>query len=308
MEPISLLCRDGYELLGHFWRPEGAVDAGTVIINPATGVLARYYHRYARFLAEQGFAVLTYDYRGIGLSRPGRIQGAGIRWRDWGELDFDAAIAWAQRRRPDGMLAVVGHSIGGFLPGFAPGAARIDRLLTVGAQYAYWRDYAADRRLRLMLKWHVAMPVLTALLGYFPGRRLGWLEDLPAGVAHEWSFRREKMEVSYPQHERPLILDRFAAVRAQILAVGMADDEFGTPRAILRGLSYYRNSERQRVSLAPADLGFADVGHFGLFHARHRDGFWRQSCAWLRDGLSPWPPDAVLLPEGGTWKQRISYA
>lgn len=298
MEPISLLCRDGYELLGHFWRPQGREEMGTVVINPATGVLARYYHRYARFLAGQGFAVLTYDYRGIGLSRPGRMQGAGIRWRDWGELDFDAAIAWARRRSPDGMLAVVGHSIGGFLPGFAPGAGRIDRLLTVGAQYAYWRDYAADQRLRLVLKWHVAMPVLTALLGYFPGRRLGWLEDLPAGVAHEWSFRRERMEASYPDHERPLVLERFAAVRAPILAVGMADDEFGTPRAILRGLAYYRNSERRQVSLAPADLGFRNVGHFGLFHARHQDGFWRASCDWLQGGPSPWVPDAVLPPDG----------
>ena len=297
-EPITILCRDGYELLGHLWHPKGSAETGTVIINPATGVLARYYHRYARFLTGQGFAVLTYDYRGIGLSLPGRMQGAGFRWRDWGELDFDAAVTWARQQSPDGMLAVVGHSIGGFLPGFAPSASRIDRLLTVGAQYAYWKDYAADKRLRLFLKWHVMMPVLTTLLGYFPGRRLGWLEDLPAGVAHEWSFRRERMEASYPDHERLLILSRFASVRAPILAVGMADDEFGTPQAILRGLGYYRNSERQQVSLTPADLGFDDVGHFGLFHARHRHGFWRETCVWLQGGISPWPADTVLLPEG----------
>lgn len=296
-EPVVITCRDGYALHGHSWRPGGGDRIGTVIVNNATGVLARYYHRYAQFLSEQGFAVLTYDYRGIGESRPPRLRRSGVRWRDWGALDFDAAVAWARERDPAGMLAVVGHSIGGFLPGFAPGATQIDRILTVGAQYAYWPDYAPAARVRLFLKWHVAMPAMTALCGYFPGRRLGWLEDLPAGVAHEWSFRRARMEASYPPRERPTILARFAAVRAPILAVSMSDDEFGTTPAIRRALSYYRGSERRQVMLRPVDLGFDAIGHFGLFHARHRDGFWQATVAWLRDGANPWPAPA-LLPAG----------
>ncbi|OAN46661.1 alpha/beta hydrolase [Paramagnetospirillum marisnigri] len=296
MEAITIPCCDGYDLHGHVWHPAADRPRAAVIINPATGVLARYYHRYARFLSGEGFAVLTYDYRGIGLSRPERMAGSGFRWRDWGELDFDAAVTWTRHSLPDADLMVVGHSIGGFLPGFAPASRHLHRMLTVGAQYAYWRDYAPGKRLGLVLKWHLAMPALTALLGYFPGRRLGWLEDLPAGVAHEWSFRRARMEASYPNRERPALLDRFAAVRAPILAVGMADDEFGTPQAIRRALGYYRGSQRRQVLLAPSDLGFNAIGHFDLFHDRHRDGFWRQSCAWLRDGLCPWSVSALLPP------------
>jgi predicted alpha/beta hydrolase len=294
-EAIAIPCRDGYALAGHLWRPAEGREVGTVIVNPATGVLARYYHYFARFLTAQGFAVLTYDYRGIGGSRPSRPRGSGIRWRAWGELDFDAAIAWARRRDPDGLLVVVGHSIGGFLPGFAPSAVQIDRMLTVGAQYAWWPDYARRRRAALFLKWHLAMPVLTAMLGYFPGKRLGWLEDLPAGVANEWSFRRARMEMSYPPAERAAILARFAAVRAPILAIGVADDEFGTPSAIRRALKYYRGSERRQVSLTPQELGFPAIGHFDLFHTRHSDGFWLQACGWLRDGTNPWPSSVELL-------------
>lgn len=284
--PIEVTCRDGFRLRGHFWPAGGS---GTVIVNPATGVAARYYHRYARFLAGQGFAAITYDYRGIGASRPARLRGSGFRWRHWGELDFDAVVRWARGRGPAGPLLVVGHSIGGFLPGFAPAAPQVDRILTVGAQYAYWRDYAPARRLEMLWRWHVAMPALTLGLGYFPGRRLGWLEDLPAGVALEWSFRRDRMELSYPAAERPAILERFAAVRAPILAVGLSDDEYGTPRAIRRGLDYYTGSPRQQVELSPGDLGFDAVGHFSPFHDRHRNGFWPATCQWLRDGVNPWP-------------------
>ena len=196
--PVNFVCKDGTSLGAHLWPSATGTDCGTVIINAATGVPARYYHRYARFLSEHGFTVLTYDYRGIGLSRPASLRGYACRWADWGERDFSAAIDFIRQRQPGGPLVVVGHSIGGFLPGLAENAPAIDRMLTVGAQYGYCADYAAVHRWRLFLKWHVAMPVLTAALGYFPGKRLGWLEDLPAGVAKDWSFRRARMELSHP--------------------------------------------------------------------------------------------------------------
>ena len=285
---VALGCADGLDIFGHWWLPDGEAR-GTVIINAATGVLARYYHPYARFLAEAGFAVLTYDYRGIGLSRPPRLRGCGYRWRDWGERDFEAAVGVARARDPHGLLAVVGHSIGGFLIGFAPSAVRVDRILTMGAQYAYWRDYAPAHRRRLVLRWHVVMPALTRAFGYFPGRTLGWLQDLPAGVADEWSFRRARMEASYPAGERPGILARFAAVRAPILALSMVDDEYATEPALRRTLAYYGGSERHLVILSPSDLDLARVGHFGLFHSRHAVKFWPLTLRWLGDGEHPWP-------------------
>jgi predicted alpha/beta hydrolase len=295
---VRIECRDGVMLRGHFWPGEGVGRPGSVIINAATGVLARYYHPYARFLSAHGFDVLTYDYRGIGLSRPASLRGSGYRWRDWGEQDFDAALRLMLDRRGDGRgaegpMLVVGHSIGGYLPGLSATAGRIDRLLTMGAQYAYWRDYAPEKRRKLFFKWHVAMPLLTAAFGYFPGKRLGWLEDLPAGVAHEWSFRRARMERNHPPADRRSVLDRFAAVTAPILAIGMADDELGTLPAIRRTLAYYANAPVTKVLLSPADFGFDSIGHFGLFHDRHADRFWAETLVWLRVGVNPWPAKTV---------------
>lgn len=297
-ERIQVVCADGYELGAQIWAGAGGAPLGVVIINPATGVLARYYHYYARFLAAQGFTVLTYDYRGIGQSRPARLRGSGIVWRDWGALDFDAMLGAAKALDPNRPLTVVGHSIGGFLPGYAARAPMIDRMLTVGAQYAYWPDYARDARARLFVKWHMVMPLITAVAGYFPGKILGWLEDLPAGVAHEWSFRRAAMERSYAKALRPGILAGFAAIRAPILALSLTDDMFATPAAVRRGLGYYTGSERAFVHLPPARFGQAAIGHFGLFHARHEAGFWQDTLAWLRDGVNPWADGAEVLGAG----------
>lgn len=297
-DSLNLVCRDGYRLAAQLWLPEGP-QRGAVIVSSATGVLARYYARYAAFLNQHGFAVLTYDYRGIGGSRPASLRGARIRWRDWGELDFDAAVRWMRQRDPDGLLVAVGHSIGGFLPGFAEAAPQVDRFLSVGSQYAYWPDYRASERLRMVARWHLCMPLLTALCGYFPGRRLGWLEDLPAGVVWEWALRRSRMEHSYPAHERAALLQRFAAIRAPMLAVSVEDDEYATLPAIERALAYYRNSERQHVRLAPADLGATRVGHFELFHARHQDGFWQATLDWIGRATHPWSAHAVAIEGRG---------
>ncbi|HQT47681.1 MAG TPA: alpha/beta hydrolase, partial [Acidocella sp.] len=81
---FEILCQDGVPLTGHLWPRQGGQSSGMVILNAATGVRASYYHPYARFLAAASYDVLTYDYRGIGLSRPKSLRGCTYRWRDWG--------------------------------------------------------------------------------------------------------------------------------------------------------------------------------------------------------------------------------
>lgn len=293
---LHVRCDDGVVLAAQLWR--GGPARSVVIINPATGVLARYYHRYAAFLAGHGHDVITYDYRGIGGSRPAALRGCGYRGSDWGTLDFAAVLEEAERLAQGRPIMVVGHSIGGFIPGLAPRMDRCAAMLTVGAQYAYWRDYARWARLSHCLKWHLAMPAITALLGYFPGRRIGWLEDLPAGVAFEWAFRGARMEQSLPRAERAEIIRRLAAFQGPLLAVTTSDDPFGTPAAIARGLSYYTGARRSLAVIEPADIGCERVGHFDLFHSRHRDTFWKSSARWLESG-GRWWDIGIIRPVTG---------
>ena len=290
--PIDLVCADGVRLGAHLW-PASQSIRGSVIINCATGVQALYYHRYAAYLAESGFETLTYDYRGIGASRPDNMRTCGYRWHDWGTLDFEAAIQFLRRRNPGSELMIVGHSIGGFIPGLAPSVRHVRRMLTVGAQYAYWRDYQANRRTALVLRWHVFMPIITALCGYFPGTTLGWLEDLPPGIAYDWAFRRREMEAAHPRAIRTTIVEGFKRATTEILAIVVSDDEFGTLAAIERALRYYCSAVHSVVYLTPPDLHTDAIGHFGLFHSRYERSFWTRSLLWLRDGTNPCPQNLV---------------
>jgi predicted alpha/beta hydrolase len=288
--PISLLTSDAEALSGHLWLPYSARQIGMVVINPATAVKASYYHRFAKFLRKHGFAVLTYDYRGIGASR--RRHPRASRATDkyaWGAYDCDAALQWAIGTFPNMPLNVVAHSIGGLMLGLAAHGRHVHRCLTVGAQYAYWPDYAADKRLSMWLRWHLVMPLLTSVLGYFPARRLGWHEDLPAGAAYEWAFRPARLEESYRHLQRKGLdpLKHFPAMTGEILAIGLSDDPFGTPEALDRLLGYYTSARRTRIEIRPESIGENGIGHFAYFHDRFENTLWMDALRWLRDGQLP---------------------
>lgn len=304
--PIEIAAADGYTLRGHCWQhTRPGAQRPVVVINPATSVCCRYYARFAGFLHQHGFDVLTYDYRGIGESRPESLRGFHAGWIDWGRLDFEAALQFVSRACPGQPIHVVAHSVGGFLVGLAASNHLVSRVFTVGAQYAHWQDYARDRRWRMWLKWHVTMPALTAVFGYFPGKRLGWLEDTPKGVVRDWTSRAPRFEDTWCRgslvlspDERLALVHRFAAMRADMLALSLSDDEFGTVAAVRRLLAYFRGSRCTHLHLQPQAVGETDIGHFAFFHKRFQHNLWPVALEWLRHGrLHPTVHGDVSRPD-----------
>jgi predicted alpha/beta hydrolase len=290
-EAFVVEAADGYPIKGSIWRLSGgAVTRPVVIINSATSVRSRYYARFAAALFANGMDVITYDYRGIGESRPDTLRGFDAGWIDWGQLDFEAALRHARHCCPAQPMYVVGHSIGGVLTGLAKSNYLVRRALTVGAQFAYWRDYAPARRLQMLAKWHVAMPALTLLFGYFPGKRLGWMEDTPKGVVRDWVLSRSRFENTwrsgasrrYPS--RSELVDRFAALTAPMLSLSISDDEFGTIPASRRLLAYFCNSKRALFEIRPESIGEPAIGHFGFFNSRYETTLWPIAIEWLKSG------------------------
>ncbi|WP_025128402.1 alpha/beta fold hydrolase [Pseudomonas sp. PH1b] len=286
-ETFSEPAQDGVMLGGFTWRhAQPAPGRAVVIINAATSVRCRYYFRFADYLFAHGFDVMTYDYRGIGESRPASLKGFKASWSDWGTLDYEAILKRAQREFPGQPIDVVGHSFGGCAVGLGASSGVVRRVVTMGAQFAYWRDYAPKLRWRMLGKWHLLMPLLTWFYGYFPGKRLGWMEDTPAGVVSDWCTPHSRYEGrpsgrTLQGHEDSL---PFSRVTAPMLAISVSDDPFGTIPAIERLLGYYRNSPCTHLRIDPADIGETEIGHFAFFHSRFQTRLWPLALAWLRHG------------------------
>lgn len=289
-EAFHELAADGVRLGGFTWRHAAADTARpVVIISAATSVRCRHYGRFADYLFGHGFDVITYDYRGIGESRPASMRQLKASWSDWGTLDFEAMLQRAQREFPGQPIDVVAHSFGGCAAGLGASGHLIRRIVTVGAQFAYWRDYAPAQRWRMLGKWHLVMPLLTAICGYFPGKRLGWLEDTPAGVVRDWAtptalYQRRPSGRRLARREPAL---PFARVKAQLLAISISDDPYGTVPAIERLLAYFTASQRSHLRITPADIGEREVGHFAFFRSQYQNRLWPIALAWLQHASLP---------------------
>lgn len=271
---------DGTPLAASLYERFSKPTAGVVIINSATGVRRHFYDAYARYLATNGFHAVTYDYRGVGDSRPSSLRGFNACVQQWGQLDVDGVIAWASERYPNEKLNIVGHSVGGVLLGLTSNTDLIDRAVFVAPQSGYWRLLPAPYKQAWAFLWYVANPVLTKIFGYFPAKRLGLGEDLPAGVMSEfglWACDPEYIVSATHGVSR----SGFERIRAPVLAYSIEDDTTAPRAAFHAILELYTNAHIERRHLKPQELGMTKIGHFGFFRLGPAVPVWAESCQWL---------------------------
>jgi predicted alpha/beta hydrolase len=275
---ITIRARDGYSLAASVI---GGAGRGAVIVNSATGVRRQFYRRFSEYLAGQGSAIVTYDYRGIGDSGADKTpNGLKARMRDWALLDAYSVLEWTADRYLGKKITVIGHSFGGQCLGLLENYERIDRIVLVGAQSGYWGHFAGFRKFRLWLLWYAGFPALTRLLGYFPGKRLGLGEDLPAGVALEWA--RWCRQRHYLMDDLgPELPSYFESLKAPILAYKISDDSYAPDGAVDALLDYYRAAPVKVRSVSPGDCGVKGIGHFGLFREPLKETLWAEIAAWV---------------------------
>jgi predicted alpha/beta hydrolase len=288
-QQVRFRARDGYELGGTLYAaPAAERPARVAVLHAGAGIRAQSYGAFAAFLAQLGIATLTYDYRGIGLSRPALLRGFRASIEDWAQYDCAAAIAWLAERFPAAPIVGIAHSIGTLLMGGAANANEQASVVLICAHTAYWGDYRARYRLPMSALWHGVMPLATGLLGYFPARSVGLGQDLPAEVALQWASRRSpdlRSAASGPARERrQRLLDGCAALERAALVVSISDDAFATATGTRRLLSYYpRLSPVRHVSFTPADAGTRRLGHFGFFRRAAGAALWPRLVALLND-------------------------
>ena len=276
---ISFPARDGYVLAGTMRRPATGEVKAVVVIGSATAVPRQFYGKFASYLSENGFTVLTFDYRGIGGSRPKSLRGFPAKMRDWASLDLAAAIDFAANEARNRPLLLVGHSFGGQALGLVPNNQKISRALLIAAQIGYWRLFPTPENYRVYVRLRFIGPALARLFGYLPGW-LGVGEDLPKGVFLEWAGWC--MEPRYLFDDATLTArENFPRYIGALRAVGLADDKWAPPKAIELLLAGYTGAKPEHLTIAPGDVGATKIGHFGFFRAEHGETLWQQAAAWL---------------------------
>jgi predicted alpha/beta hydrolase len=274
---------DGYTLAAATFGDAATARAGVLIV-PAMGVDQRYYAAFAAWLAQRGCFVASFDYRGMGRSRPPEfrrsLRGFQADVATWARRDVPAMVDFVAASVPGRPLLWVGHSLGGQILGLVPNRARVRAMLTVACGSGYWLENSPRLRAFVWWLWFVAVPLSLRMSGYFPGRRLRKIGDLPAGVMRQW--RRWCLDRDYVVGaEGDAVRRDYAAVTTPILALSFTDDEYMSARNVESIHGFYASAPRDMRRLHPRDVGQPRIGHFGFFRPRAAGTLWPYAGAWL---------------------------
>lgn len=235
---------------------EVAEPRANLLMLPALGIQARLYRRLGTQLAESGIAMTALEQRGHGRSalRPSRRCDFGFR--EWLTADVPAALDWLRARTPKVPLFLAGHSLGGHLALMARSLYPSDVtgviLLTTATPYYGCYQGVTRLQVRILI---AGVPILTALLGYYPGHRLGFGGREARRLMADWLVmaRENRYDAAGMEHED--LERRVRDAGGPVLSICCDRDGLAPPAAIEGVNRRLEGSRVDRVEITSEALG-----------------------------------------------------
>lgn len=244
-----------------------------MLIVSAMGVTQRYYEPLAHWLMARDVLAVTFDYRGIGLSHSGTLRGFGADILDWARLDCAAMVDAVSSRIAGKPLYWIGHSLGGQILPFVPNRQHVSKMVTVATGSGYWRENSPSLRRVAWWLWYVVAPLSVRFFGYFPGKRLRKVGDLPRGVMEQW--RRWCLNPEYAVGvEGDEVRTLYESVDIPITSLSFTDDEYMSARNVESIHGFYARAPKVMKRIEPKDIGATRIGHFGFFRSSFETSLW----------------------------------
>ena len=273
-ESLKLQTQNGHTISVTYYTSD--VDSiGAIIIAPAMGVTQKYYAAIANWLAIQGYLAVTFDYTGIGLSKTATLRELEVNISDWAKYDCASVIALVAEEATGKPVFWLGHSLGGQIIGLIPNHSKITKAITVASGSGYWLENVPALKWRAWWLWYFVVPVANRLYGYFPGKRLRKVGDLPKGVMEQW--RKWCLNPEYVVGvEGDDIRAQYRAVELPITSFSFSDDEMISARNIESMHSFYTPSQKIMTRISPEEIDAKHIGHFGFFKAKFKHSLWEE--------------------------------
>lgn len=269
-------CGDGQNISAtHF----GLAGSPAVIMSPAVGTQRKYYSKFALSLVEQGFQVVTFDYRGIGDSKI-EMDDNSATLSNWGEQDLSSVIEWISKTENNPEILLVGHSVAGQLFPLATNSSKVKAAYFIASQTAASSYWSGPQKISVKLLWNLILPTTTTLTGKLPSWAYGGKYDLPKNVALEWA--------TWGKHKNGVIQDcesrakAFKEINIPMRFISLSDDRLLAPRkAVERLYHQYGSPFKDHQHWYPEDFGKKSIGHFGFFRSSNSE-MWQDAHLWLK--------------------------
>lgn len=222
LEKLSFTATDGHRFDGMLCAA-GSATAPVLVFFSALGTPAKVYQRFASEMQEQGIHFCAPDWRGIDSSSVRASRKTDFGYRKIVELDMACVLTSIRQRLPQAPIWLAGHSLGGQLA-LLYGATHPDQIagvVLIASGTIHMRYYPITMRAGIRALLGLAAWCRT-MLGYFPGRRLGFGGREASGVMQDWGHvartgryepvgSKKDYEMAIATFKRPVLAVNFAA-------------------------------------------------------------------------------------------------
>ncbi len=281
-QDVVVTAKDGVFLRGTMFRPQDNPEEikGVITVHGGTGIPEGFYHRFAEYVANKGYAVITYDYRGCGRSGLKKdVDNDDLRMSDWIVKDVPGVVDWASEAFPDKAHYAVGHAVGGHGLLYAGPEGSYDAAALINCRgLRISKVPSLLGKIRAFALFNVVGPISGALTGHVPAWAWNLKFEPPVGVMRQWAKWARKKEYFFDDSEFDFAT-RFSRAPQPFLSVRIPDDYWTDESSndlITDRLTSAAKIEKRAAQPARGE----GVGYGGYFRKGHEKE-WDQAVEWL---------------------------
>ncbi|UUM26729.1 alpha/beta fold hydrolase [Acinetobacter colistiniresistens] len=269
-ESFWINCQDNYQLAAQFYPAQGNSKPYPILICPATGITKNFYHAFADWLSQQGYDVLSFDFRGIGESLHGALKNSNASISDWGTYDIPAAIETLLNRSQAEKVIMIGHSAGGQLLGITPNYNKVAKVLAIAGSTGHVKGLKGKTKILAPVMFNIIFPISSFFKGYGATQFIGMGENLPKNVARQWAEFCSKPGYVMNAIGKTIFEDYHQQIQCPITSFWASDDEIATQENVQDLLRLYPNAPTKLIELNPQQHGYKHIGHMLMFKKSHQ--------------------------------------
>lgn len=270
-ENFDIICADGYKLSARLYPSQNKQHLSPILICPATGIVKGFYHAFASWLTEQGHAVMTLDFRGIGDSLHGALKKSKASIQDWGQLDIPAAIDTLIEKTQAQQVTLIGHSAGGQLLGIVPNYHKVNQLIAIAGSTGHVKGLKGRTKAMAPVMFKLVFPISRIFKGYGATKMLGMGENLPKDVAKQWAQFCSKPGYVMNAIGTTIFDDFHDQIQIPITVLWASDDEIATEANVKDLLRLYPNAKTAMIEVKPQQYQHKAIGHMHMFRKSHQN-------------------------------------
>ena len=255
-EEVGIEGKDGVTSRITVFADDFSPVSPVLICMPAMGVPAKFYDPLAVPVVKEGWRLVTADLRGNGLSSVRASREVSFGYHEMVTFDWPAVVEKVKALFPGAPVYLLGHSLGGQLSALylAANPEACTGLILVATPSVYYKGWDFPLNLGILAGTQLACAI-ARILGYFPGKRIGFGGTEARGVIRDWAHTgrtgRYELAGSAVDFERLL-----GELELPVLSICFAVDLLAPERAVANLCA-----KMKRCRITHHLLGDENLGH-----------------------------------------------